>query len=245
MMDVPVLGYVIRMFPQVSETFIANEILSLERLGVPLRIFSYRRPQERVTHECVRSIKTPVTYVPDPLGAHIPELVAAQVAIASRQPARYAMALQHVARVSIADRTTEPWKRLLQAGYLAGLLKDGDVGRLHAHFAHGSTHVAMLASTLTGLPFSFSAHARDIYNNESPKLLKEKIGAAELVVTCTAANRDHLRSLVEERHAEKIRLAYHGVDLAKFRPAGLVDESAPPLILSVGRLVSKKGFATC
>ena len=63
---VPVLGYVIRMFPQVSETFIANEILSLERLGIPLKVYSYRKPSEEVLHECVRQIKTPIIYLPAP-----------------------------------------------------------------------------------------------------------------------------------------------------------------------------------
>jgi glycosyltransferase involved in cell wall biosynthesis len=243
-MGVPVLGYVIRMFPQVSETFIANEILSLERLGVPLRLYSYRRPQETVGHECVRLIQSPLTYLPDPLQKHIPELLSAQRTIARAEPGRYRTALRHVASASIRDRSIEPWKRLLQAGYLALLLEQSDVERLHAHFAHGSTHVALLASMLTGLPFSFSAHARDIYNNASPRLLQEKIRAAELVVTCTRANQQHLRSIVAPEDGEKIELAYHGVDLAKFAPdeARLVEE--PPLILSVGRLVEKKGFTT-
>jgi len=242
-MSVPVLGYVIRMFPQVSETFIANEILSLERLGVPVRIYSYRRPQETVEHECVRLIQSPITYLPDPLLNHVPELVVAQFAIARAEPGRYRAALRHVASASISDRSIEPWKRLLQAGYLALQLKQSDVERLHAHFAHGSTHVAMLASMLTGLPFSFSAHARDIYNNASPRLLQEKIQAADLVVTCTRANQQHLQSMVPQQDAGKIELAYHGVDLAKFAPDEAARIEEPPLVLSVGRLVEKKGLA--
>ncbi len=241
-MGVPVLGYVIRMFPQVSETFIANEILSLERLGVSLRIYSYRRPRERVTHECVRLIQSPVTYLSDPIQSHLPELFAAQFAIASAEPRRYAAALRHVASASLGDRSIEPWKRLLQAGHLAMLLKQSDVERLHAHFAHGSTHVAMLAGMLTGLPFSFSAHARDIYSNASPRLLREKIRAAELVVTCTRANQQHLQSMVEPAEGDKIKLAYHGADLVKFAPDGEQRDEGPPVILSAGRLIQKKGF---
>ena len=243
-MGVPVLGYVIRMFPQVSETFIANEILSLERLGIPLRIYSYRRPQEHVTHECVRLIQSPVTYLPDPLQNHIAELLSAQLAIARAEPRRYVTTLQHVASASISDRSIEPWKRLLQAGHLATLLQQSDVERLHAHFAHGSTHVAMLASMLTGLPFSFSAHARDIYNNASPRLLREKMRAAEMVVTCTRANQEHLQSMMPALDQDKIKLAYHGADLAKFslrEPA--LDDDVPPLILSAGRLIEKKGLS--
>jgi glycosyltransferase involved in cell wall biosynthesis len=241
-MDVPVLGYVIRMFPQVSETFIANEIVSLERLGVRLRIYSYRRPQEDVQHECVRLIKSPITYLPDPIQAHLSELLLAQVRMARTKPAGYSAALRHVAGASIADRSTGPWKRLLQAGYLAQLLEGSNVERLHAHFAHGSTHVAMIASILSGLPFSFSAHARDIYCNDSPRLLREKIAAADFVVTCTQANQHHLRDMAAS-DGEKIQLGYHGVNVEKFsRPSRVGEDDAVPVILSVGRLVEKKGF---
>jgi glycosyltransferase involved in cell wall biosynthesis len=241
-MSVPALGYVIRMFPQVSETFVANEILSLERLGVPLRIFSLRRPVEHVTHECVRQIQTPVTYLPDPLNRNIGDLIAAQIAIARAAPGGYRAAVQHVALTSIRDRSVEPWKRLLQAGSLATLLRQSNVDRLHAHFAHGSTYVAMLASKLTGLPFSFSAHARDIYSNDSPRLLGEKIAAADFVATCTRANQQYLQDLAPI-HGDKINLAYHGVDLEKFSFAAAPSDGDMPVILSVGRLVEKKGFS--
>ncbi len=241
-MNVPALGYVIRMFPQVSETFIANEILSLERLGIPLRIYSYRHPREDVQHECVRLIQSPITYLPDPIQRNLPELFAAQFALATAEPARYRDALRHVAGESVAARSIEPWKRLLQAGYLARLLQHGQVERLHAHFAHGSTHVAMVASMLTGLPFSFSAHARDIYSDASPRLLRKKIAAAQLVLTCTHANQEYLRSLVPPAEAAKISAVYHGADLEKFAYDSRPTEQYPPVILSVGRLVKKKGF---
>jgi glycosyltransferase involved in cell wall biosynthesis len=241
--SVPELGYVIRMFPHVSETFIANEILSLERLGVPLRIYSYRRPREDVQHEVVRLIQSPITYLPDPTRPHLHRLLAVQFAIAKAEPARYRNALRHVVRASLADRSIEPWKRLLQSGYLAQLVRQDNIGRLHAHFAHGSTHVAMLVSMLTGLPFSFSAHARDIYDNASPRLLREKIAAAELVVTCTQANQKYLRSMVPAADGAKISVAYHGADLAKFAFGGAPAEQSPPTILSVGRLVAKKGYS--
>jgi hypothetical protein len=169
----------------------------------------------------------------------------AQLAIACAEPRRYAAALQHVASASISDRSIEPWKRLLQAGHLATLIKQSDVERLHAHFAHGSTHVAMLASMLTGLPFSFSAHARDIYNNASPRLLREKMRAAEMVVTCTRANQEHLQSMMPALDRDKIKLAYHGADLAKFSLlAGARRRSATAH--TFGRPADpKKGFRTC
>jgi glycosyltransferase involved in cell wall biosynthesis len=240
-MSTPVLGYVIRMFPQVSETFIANEILGLERLGVQVRIFSYRRPQEDVRHECVQAIRAPITYLPDPLYSDVFGLAGAQQFLARSAPLRYNRVFRHAALETVRQVRLEPWQRLLQSAYLARLLKESDVTWLHAHFGHGATHVAMLASMLTGLPFSFTAHARDIYANASPALLVSKMRAAQWVATCTAANQRQLQGLLPASLHSKVRLAYHGVDSALFSPASEVAGS-PPLILSVGRLVEKKGF---
>ena len=86
-------------------------------------------------------------------------------------------------------------KHLLQAGYLAHrFLPASGVTHLHAHFAHSPTSVAMFTSHLTGLPFSFTAHAKDIYTSD-PRQLREKIGLARFVVTCTEYNRRHLSKL--------------------------------------------------
>jgi glycosyltransferase involved in cell wall biosynthesis len=229
------------MFPQVSETFIANEILALERMGVALRVFSLRSPIENVTHECVRNIRSQITYLPDPLNRHIKELIAAQVSVAAVAPARYRAALQDVACTSIRERSIEPWKRLLQAGALSRAIDRTGVTHLHAHFAHSATYVTMLAGKFTGLPFSFSAHARDIYVANTPRLLAEKVAAATFVATCTEANRQYLCGLTPD-HQDKIRLAYHGVDIEKFVQDGTREDSDPPVILSAGRLVQKKGF---
>ena len=68
-------AYLIRMFPQTSETFIANEILRVERTGAPIRIYSYRRPVENVEHEVVRLIQSPIDYLPDPLWKSIANLL--------------------------------------------------------------------------------------------------------------------------------------------------------------------------
>lgn len=240
-MSLPAVGYVIRMFPQTSETFIANEILHLERLGLPLRIYSYRRPRETVAHECVRLISTPVQYLPDPLYRHPWQLLRGHRALRRLEPALYRRTARFALAQALKERRPDTLRRFLQAGHLAYLIKNSEVGHLHAHFAHRTTQVAMLACMLTGVPFSFTAHAKDIYS-AAPRDLRQKINAARFVVTCTRANQEHLRQLVEPDQRPKITLAYHGVDLSKFTPAAGEPTTEPPLILSVGRLVEKKGF---
>ncbi len=139
-------------------------------------------------------------------------------------------------------------KELLQAAALADqVLCASDVRRLHAHFAHGTTTVTWLASMICDVPFSFTAHAKDIYRDSlNPAgLLARKMLAADFVVTCTNANLDHLRRLAP---AARVHLVYHGLnaDFARLLRDGEEPSAAPAqdrfLVVSVGRLVPKKGF---
>jgi glycosyltransferase involved in cell wall biosynthesis len=137
-------------------------------------------------------------------------------------------------------------KEFLRATALADRLsRTPEVYHLHAHFSHGATTVTWLASLITGLPFSFTAHAKDIYcESLNPAgLLSRKMDAAEFVVTCTDANRKHLQGL----SATPVHCIYHGLNADFTR---LLRELCAPArnghlrILAVGRLVSKKGFDT-
>src|SRR5437867_5379585 len=235
------LGYVLRMFPQISETFIANEILELERLGFHIHVYSYRKPREKVSHECVRQIRAPIDYLPDPLYRHVGPLLEANKWLCRREPRRYLRTARFVFAHSLRWLNPDIWRRFLQATCLAFQMKDSGVTHLHAHFAHRTTQVAMLASMLTAIPFSFSAHAKDIYS-ASPRDLKAKIRASRFVITCTRANQRYLQRLVDAEERSKIRFTYHGVDLHKFSPQQHEVFNEAPLILSVGRPVEKKGF---
>ena len=240
----PSVAYVLRMFPQTSETFIANEILELERLGVDVRVYSYRRPRSPVRHENVRQIRAPVTYVPDPLYRHPLALFRALRAIRKREPERYRRTVRYVLRHTLRERNPDTWRRFLQAAYLAALLDGSGVEHLHAHFAHGSTRVAMLVSMLTSIPFSFTAHARDIFSRDVDwRLMREKVEQARIAVTVSRFNREHMQRNLGGAADGRIRTIYNGVDLRKFSPDASV-EREPDLILGVGRLVEKKGFAT-
>jgi glycosyltransferase involved in cell wall biosynthesis len=240
-MSEPVLGYVLRMFPQLSETFIANEILELERQGVRLRLFSYRRPRAEVEHECVRDIREPIEYLPDPLHKNLGPLFGAIPSGLAADAGRWAETTGYVAKYTARERNADTWRRLLQAGYLAKRVRETGLRHLHAHFAGGATRVAMLASRLTGVPFSFSAHARDVYTSK-PHILRERIEAASFVVTCTGANQEYLREIVGPESRSKVLLGYHGIDLAKFQPNPAAEDDDLPVILAVGRLVRKKGL---
>jgi glycosyltransferase involved in cell wall biosynthesis len=142
-----------------------------------------------------------------------------------------------------------PLKHFARAGWLAARLREVGAVHLHAHFAHGPASVAKYASELTGIPFSFTAHAKDIYTTP-PELLQAKLRAARFVVTCTEYNAQHLADLAGPPWASRIHRIYHGVDFDRFRPGagGNVERNLEPngarrpVVLSIGRLVEKKGF---
>jgi glycosyltransferase involved in cell wall biosynthesis len=114
------------------------------------------------------------------------------------------------------------------------------VTHLHAHFAHSPTAVAYLARLAGGPPFSFTAHAKDLYTT-LPRNIRIRARAARFVLTCTDANGRHLQELLEHDPSVPIHVVHHGTDLERFDPARRRPE--PGLIVSVGRLVPKKGFS--
>jgi glycosyltransferase involved in cell wall biosynthesis len=160
-----------------------------------------------------------------------------------RKKARYREARKIWLRDLARDPTPNRMRRFGQALVLADELP-GDVRRLHAHFLHTPASVTRYAALLLGLAWTGSAHAKDIWT--TPEWEKrEKLAACEWLVTCTAANQAHLAALAPPGRVE---LVYHGLDLARFPPAAVGkadrrgnDPAEPVVILSVGRLVEKKG----
>jgi glycosyltransferase involved in cell wall biosynthesis len=164
---------------------------------------------------------------------------------AIRRPKRYAAGLKRARRRYERTRNPASWRHFLQAGYLVERCLPGSgVRHLHAHFAHSPTSVAFYASALSGLPFSFTAHAKDIYTSD-PEQLREKIAMARFVVTCTEYNRRHLLHISEGLQTPIHRI-YHGIDTGLFENGTPIRAflSPPYQVLSVARLIEKKGIPT-
>ena len=202
-----------------------------------------REPRESFTHESVGQIQAGVDYLPSSLLLPLPRLLYHNVKLARQRPEEYSKAFRLMINRFRRTRKIATIKHLLQAGYLVhALLPSTDVCHLHAHFAHSPTSVALFAHKLSGLPFSFSAHAKDIYTSDQ-RQLREKIALAKFVVTCTEHNRRFLQSLFS--HGPSIHRVYHGIDAGLFSgPSAFRKPSPPYRILSIARLVEKKGLPT-
>jgi glycosyltransferase involved in cell wall biosynthesis len=239
----PVLGMILKGYPRISETFISNEIALLEDEGVRIRILSMRHPREDFTHESVKRIRARVDYIPETIAGHVMKLTAANLACLVRSPGRYLKGLAEMLRRLAVTRKAATAKHLLQAGYLAAKVLPGSgITHLHAHFAHSPTSVAVFLSILTGLPYSFTAHAKDIYTQD-PARLSGKIANARFVATCTGYNKEYLDKL--NPNGTSIHRVYHGIDLGLFSPGPVRMVASPPYeILTVARLTAKKGLPT-
>ena len=238
------VAVVVKGWPRLSETFIAQEILALERRGIGLAIVSLRRPTDRFTHPIHAEIRSPVHYLPEYL--HEAPLRVLRAWTAARRLPGYPRARSTWLADLARDRTRNRVRRFGQAAALAVEL--GGVESIHAHFLHTPASVARYASAMLGIGWSFSAHAKDVWT--TPEWEKrEKLADARFGVTCTRANLDHLAALAPS--PEVVELVYHGLDRGRFparaaqrsRPSGDgSDASNPVRILTVGRLVEKKGF---
>ncbi len=233
---------ILKGYPRISETFISNEIRLLEEQGFTIHIFSMRKPREAFTHASINRIRAQVTYLPSSLFLGLPRFIRPNLKVLLHHPREYGRALGLVLRRFKRTRKIATLKHLLQAGYLVNAMQGLDVRHLHAHFAHSPTSVAMFASILSGIPFSFTAHAKDIYTSDA-RQLTEKMDRASFVVTCTRYNLAYLRKLAPAH--KPLSAVYHGIDLELFTPREKPVQPRPPYtLLTVARLVEKKGLPT-
>lgn len=236
------VAVVLKGYPRLSETFIAQELLGLQRRGLDFRIVSLRQPTDRATHPVHAAITAAVDYLPEYLYQE-PLRVLRGWRAARRLPgwrAAWATWWRDLRR----DPTPNRVRRFGQACVLAAEL-DPKIRHLYAHFLHTPSSVARYAAILTGRSWSASAHAKDIWT--TPEWEKrEKLADVAWAVTCTAIGHDHLAGLAPV--PDRVTLMYHGLDLADFPPPPARpprdgrDPADPVVIVSVGRAVAKKGY---
>jgi len=237
------IAIVLKGYPRLSESFIAQEILSLERAGLKLVLISMRHPTDGKVHPVHREIRSPVRYLPEYL--HDEPWRVFKAFLRAQLLGGYWRALP----TFLADLWREPdLHRLRRIGQALVLVTeiDPEIAWLHAHFIHTPASVTHYASLMTGIGWSCSAHAKDIWTTRDDEL-KRKLDAMAWVATCTRAGYVKLQSLADD--PQKVHLSYHGLDLGRFGPfddshsrRDGSDPQAPVVILSVGRAVAKKGY---
>jgi glycosyltransferase involved in cell wall biosynthesis len=239
------IAVVLKGYPRLSETFIAQELLGLERAGLELVLVALRRPTDARRHPVHDEIKAPVHYLPEYLHEE-PWRVFRSLLACLTKPGFVRAARAFVSDLR-RDRTRNRFRRFGQALVLAADWP-GEAEWLHAHFIHTPASVTAYASLLRGVRWTCSAHAKDIWTSPDWELAG-KLVSARWVVTCTRTGFEHLRALGGDKG--RVHLSYHGLDLARFGPFDGVrperdgsDPADPVLLVSVGRAVEKKGYDT-
>lgn len=211
------VAYFLKEFPLLSETFVLNEIIELKRQGLDIVIFSLRKPNESVIHEEAEELARKTHYIESLvklskfkkaytyLYSHLCFLVS--------NPLRYLRAIWFAC-------TRADLKAFRFAGYCALVLRKFKIDHIHTHFAVDASEFAMMISMISGIPYSFTPHAYDIYIN--PKLIKEKINFAEFVITKTEYNKEFLKAKYPGIDVNKIHVLHYGIDVPKFSPRNII-----------------------
>jgi glycosyltransferase involved in cell wall biosynthesis len=225
------VGYVLKRYPRYSETFIVNEILAHEAAGLDIEIFSLYPPNDDHFQDAISQVRAPVTYL-TAYGLKAADLWAALEDASSVMPGIWR---------ALEDARGEDVRTVYQALQLAKAVRLRGIAHLHAHFGNVAAAVARLASRFSGVPYSFTAHAKDIFHESvRPDDLRRKLQDAEAVITVSDFNLDYLMETYGSA-ALGVHRVYNGLDLRHL--PFMLPEQRPPVVLSVGRLVEKKGFA--
>jgi glycosyltransferase involved in cell wall biosynthesis len=228
-------------WPRVSTTFIAQELVGLEREGLGLWLATYGR-SDTVRHALDRELRAPVHRLPKRPRLSIRFLSAW---LRARRLPGYARARAFLDE-ELADGSRKRALRAFARGLVLANEMPDDVGMIYAHFIDRPTSIAIYAGLVRGVPVAASAHAKDIWT--TPDSAKRRtIRRLDWITTCTGPGADHLSGLTDE--PDKVHLIRHGLSFDRFpedpparprRDGSSADD--PVRLLSVGRAVEKKGF---
>jgi len=232
------VGYVLKKYPRLSETFILNEILGLEETGVRVSIMSLRLPDDGRFHGALSQVAADVRYLPHQGAAPLLEAMEAVTSSGPGAELRLERALAFVSRLPFARRASV----LLQGLCLADLARRDGINHLHAHFMTVAAHTCYVAHLISDVSFSITAHAKDIYRESVDRAVFSQIAAAGRVVTVCEANRAFIESQLLTVSGASVEVVYNGLPDMPTEPGAGPATREPGLILAVGRLVEKKGF---
>jgi len=230
------IAYTTSRFPKLSETFILNEIIEIERLGSMVELFPLQREDEPVVHSEAREWVRRAHYCPF-LSLRV---VAAQLHWLRTNPSAYLSAWRRAITGNIRSRKflVRALAVVPQAAHFAREMQASGVEHIHAHWATHPALSAYIVHRLTGIPYSFTAHSTDIYVDRT--MLGEKIAHAAFVVTISDYNRKLLSGLYPNARS-KVAVVHCGVDPNVFAPRQRQTNDRPFSILCVARLLEVKG----
>lgn len=238
------IALILKGYPRLSETFIAQEIRALELRGFDITLVSLRHPTDKNTHPIHQQIQANVLYLPEYL--HIEPWRVTKALITTIKKYSLAKVFRQFTKDFKRDSTRGRIRRFGQSIVLAAEMPE-NIDQMYAHFLHTPASVTRYTALINNLPWSCSAHAKDIWTSQEWDLT-EKLKELQWLATCTGANHQYLQSLSDD--PKKVHLVYHGLDFSRFNSferssrqhINGQDPKQPVQIISVGRAVPKKGY---
>ncbi|GAA1474484.1 glycosyltransferase family 4 protein [Corynebacterium felinum] len=228
------IGYILKVYPRFSETFIVTEILAREAIGDELTIFALRPTTDARFHPELARVRAEVKWIGRPFGAEDLWQRITGIVEESEIVKNFAAILPELSTLGHTE--------VAQGLELALKAKHEGITHFHAHFAALSGRMAWVASKLTGIPYTVTTHAKDIFHNSvDMQWLRRICGDATRVIAISQYNYNYLQQVLSGTGAN-ISLQYNALELERFpyhKPPTL---SEPLEIAAVGRLVPKKGF---
>jgi len=255
------MAYITNLYPLLSETFIIAEVQRLQEAGYQVCVYSLFKPKSAENELDDPALKAQTVYwspymrllklLPSHLYflMHTPAVYLRTFRYAfqlrNRQASLFSLlrwavsGVEHRDQVAYADRQNILLHFFIMMPF-AAMVRQQAYTWMHAAFANIPASFAMLASRMTGVPYSLSAHAMDIFI--TPERLPEKFDNARFVVTCNHFNKTYLQQNYPDLDLSKVYPIYHGIDLQRFHGTEQTQPAKPAVLLSVGRLVRKKGL---
>jgi colanic acid/amylovoran biosynthesis glycosyltransferase len=234
------IAFVLLTFPTLTETFVAGEIKALKERFPESEIYSLRPPFDEIMHEESTALMKRTHYLPSAISW---EVMSSNLKWFLKSPFRYLYTMGYLLMHTISNplHMLKSFYLFPQAAHLAWLLKENGTDHIHSHWATYPTTVALIASALTGIPFSFTSHACDMSMIKT--LMAEKVKRAKFVITCVAENVRYLSKFLTEEQLSKVKVNYHGSNLKKFRPDLRKNGSnGRPTVMSCADFHERKGL---
>jgi glycosyltransferase involved in cell wall biosynthesis len=236
-MNKQAIAYILWEFPSYTETFILKEVQYISKFHT-LYVIAFKKGKCKIDDIQNSQFKDNLIYVPKLYSLNLVLYHLYQL----NKNIYFMEKWKSIVRSFFSNNIKNSFyqiKVLLAGSYVNKIVKKKSIRHIHAHFANFPADVALCVSNNSGITFSFSAHANDIYVNSQNLTLK--IQKSSFVTTCTLYNKIYLDSLVTESQQIKIHLMYHGIDCSywNYNPKKTIHTKVN--ILFIGRLIEKKG----
>ena len=258
------VAYIVSRFPKITETFILYEILAMEKQGIQVEIYPLLRARNTATHPegasmLQKLVERARTQKDNPVVMH-PEAVPlvdranyqsflswpilrAHLSYLRRKPRAYLGTLWTLLRANFGSMNyfIGALGIFPKSLYFAELMEAAGITHVHAHFANHPAAAAFIVHSLTGIPYSFTAHGADLQVDQH--MLCEKTAAADTVITISRYNKEFIVDKCGEQVRDKVAVIYCGVDTSVFQPRSITEfhESGPLDILCIGTMYEVKG----